>query len=89
MPERLRSDSVSIEVAAPPERVYELVSDITRMGEWSPETVKGVWIDGASTPVVGARFKGSNKRGFVPCTPASANMWGSALAGSSVTFAAT
>jgi hypothetical protein len=34
------------------------------MGEWSPETVRCVWLDGASGPAVGARFKGSNKRGL-------------------------
>jgi uncharacterized protein YndB with AHSA1/START domain len=55
----------TVQVDAPPEKVWSLVSDVTRMGEWSPETVKGEWIDGASTPVVGARFKGSNKRGIL------------------------
>jgi hypothetical protein len=50
-------------VAAAPDVVYGIVSDVTRMGEWSPETTRCEWIDGASGPVVGARFKGSNKRG--------------------------
>ena len=54
-----------IHVSAPPEKLYDLVSDVTRMGEWSPETVKCEWLDGASGPAVGARFKGTNKRGFV------------------------
>jgi hypothetical protein len=52
-------------VAAAPEVVYGVVSDVTRMGAWSPETKKCEWIDGATGPAVGARFKGSNKRGFV------------------------
>ena len=52
-------------VSAPPEKVYELVSDVTRMGEWSPETAKGEWIGGATGPAVGARFKGTNKRGLM------------------------
>jgi hypothetical protein len=55
--------SVSVEVAASPEDVYDLVSDVTRMGEWSPETVKAVWTDGATGPAVGARFKGTNRIG--------------------------
>jgi hypothetical protein len=55
----------SIHIAATPDVVYATVSDVTRMGEWSPETVRCEWIDGATGPVVGARFKGSNKRGFV------------------------
>jgi len=54
-----------IQIDAPPEKVWALVSDVTRMGEWSPETVKAAWIDGATGPAVGARFKGSNKRGIL------------------------
>jgi uncharacterized protein YndB with AHSA1/START domain len=48
-------------IAASPDAVYDLVSDVTRMGEWSPETVEGEWIDGATGPAVGARFKGTNR----------------------------
>jgi len=40
-----------------------MVSDITRMGEWSPETTSGAWIKGASGPAIGARFKGDNRNG--------------------------
>ena len=53
-----------VHISAPPEKVYDLVSDVTRMGEWSPETVRCEWIDGAIGPAVGARFKGANKRGI-------------------------
>ncbi|HAS09465.1 MAG TPA: SRPBCC family protein, partial [Acidimicrobiaceae bacterium] len=51
--------SVSREIAAPPQRVWELISDITRMGEWSPETTGGKWLKGATGPAVGARFRGT------------------------------
>ena len=54
--------SSSIIVQAPPQRVWEMVSDVTRVGEWSPETVGAEWLDGATGPAVGARFKGHNKR---------------------------
>ena len=54
----------SIHVDAPPDKVYATVTDVTRMGEWSPETTKAEWLDGATGPTVGARFKGSNKNGF-------------------------
>jgi uncharacterized protein YndB with AHSA1/START domain len=54
-----------VHISAPPEKVYDLVSDVTRMGEWSPETFKCEWIDGATGPAVGARFKGSNKRRLI------------------------
>ena len=56
--------SATIHVEAPPEKVYDLVTDVTRMGEWSPETHTCVWLDGATGPTVGARFKGSNRNGF-------------------------
>jgi len=54
------SVSVSTFIAAPPEKVYDLVADVTRMGEWSPETVRCRWLDGATGPAVGARFTGTN-----------------------------
>ena len=66
MQARRAHDSVSIEIAAPPDRVYELVSDITRMGEWSPETYHCEWKKGATGPAVGARFKAKNKGGRGP-----------------------
>jgi len=56
---------VTLHVNVPPERLYALVSDVTRMGEWSPETVRCRWLDGATGPAVGARFKGTNRRGFM------------------------
>ncbi len=56
-------DEANIDIDAPPERVYDLVSDITRMGEWSPETQRAEWRDDADGPAVGARFRGWNKRG--------------------------
>jgi hypothetical protein len=58
------SREATVHVDASPERVYGVVSDVTRMGEWSPETVRCAWVDGAGGPTVGARFKGSNKRGI-------------------------
>ena len=59
------SKQVAVEqvVAAPPERVWDLISDVTRMGDWSPEAIGGTWVKGASRPAVGAKFKGRNKHG--------------------------
>jgi Polyketide cyclase / dehydrase and lipid transport len=56
---------VSIYIEASRERVYELASDVTRMGEWSPETYSCTWLDGATEAAVGARFKGNNRRGLL------------------------
>jgi hypothetical protein len=54
----------SVTIAAPPEVLYDLVSDVTRMGDWSPENVGGRWREGATGPVEGARFRGTNRRGW-------------------------
>lgn len=55
--------SVSREVAAPPEVVWGLVSDLPRMGEWSPENDGGKWIGDATGPTTGAKFRGDNHNG--------------------------
>jgi uncharacterized protein YndB with AHSA1/START domain len=55
--------SVERDMAAPPQRVWSLISDVTRMGEWSPEAKGGVWKGGAAGPAVGAKFAGKNARG--------------------------
>jgi hypothetical protein len=54
-----------IRIEAAPPTVYELISDITRMGDWSPECYRCDWLDGATTAVEGARFRGHNRLGKV------------------------
>jgi hypothetical protein len=49
-------------MAAPVERVWDLVSDVTRIGEFSPETFEAEWLDGASGPTAGALFRGHVRR---------------------------
>jgi uncharacterized protein YndB with AHSA1/START domain len=49
-------------MAATPERVWGLVSDVTRIGRYSPETFEAEWLDGATGPEVGSRFRGHVKR---------------------------
>lgn len=55
--------AVSTRIEAPASKVYDMVADLTRMGEWSPETRKVTWLDGATGPAAGARFKGTNRNG--------------------------
>ncbi len=55
--------SVTREIKAPADQVWAMVSDVTRMGEWSPETVGATWLGGATGPTPGARFRGTNRRG--------------------------
>lgn len=59
------ADRASLRIEASPEALYDIVSDPSAMGRLSPECTGGRWLDGATGPAVGARFKGSNKRGFV------------------------
>lgn len=53
----------TIEISAPPARVYDLIADVTRMGEWSPECYRCEWVGEIHEPVVGARFQGHNRMG--------------------------
>lgn len=53
---------VSEDIAADPKVVYDLISDVTRMGEWSPETTSCRWLSGSGPAAVGARFRGTNRR---------------------------
>jgi hypothetical protein len=55
-------DSVTVHMNATPEKVWALVSDVTRIGEFSPETFEAEWLGGATGPAVGARFRGHVKR---------------------------
>jgi hypothetical protein len=55
---------VTIEVLAPPSTVYDLVSDIERMGEWSPEVTRCRWIGRRTAGRVGARFRGWSRKGW-------------------------
>ena len=59
----LDRDELTVFVAAPPEDVYALVSDVTRTPELSPEIVQCSWLDGATGPAGGARFVARNKAG--------------------------
>ena len=55
-------DAVTVHVRATPERLWDLISDITNTGRFSPETLEAEWLDGATGPAVGVRFRGHVKR---------------------------
>jgi ligand-binding SRPBCC domain-containing protein len=52
--------AVQIRIDAPPERVWDLVSDIALMAELSSELQAVTWLDGVSGPAAGRRFTGRN-----------------------------
>lgn len=58
------SAEATVDIAVAPQAVWRMVSDLTRVGDWSPENRGGKWLGGASEAAVGARFKGNNRRGI-------------------------
>ena len=64
-PLRPLSGEVSLHIGAGPEEVWALVSDVTRIGEFSPETFEARWTRGSTGPEVGATFTGHVKRNGV------------------------
>jgi hypothetical protein len=55
------SVDATIVVSAPPERVWELVSDIEVIASLSRETRSVDWVDGSGAAAVGRRFRGVNQ----------------------------
>jgi hypothetical protein len=57
-------DQVTVSMAASPAAVWALVSDVTRIGEFSPETFEAEWLGRAreTGPQVGAKFRGHVRR---------------------------
>lgn len=66
MKQHLDTDTVDAVIPAPTPAVYELISDVTRMSEFSPFIRKVEWLDGATGPALGARFRAVNKMGRGP-----------------------
>jgi hypothetical protein len=62
----LTTDSAERYIEASPEVLYAILSDVTRTPERTPDVVKCEWIDGATGPAVGARFKSLNTVGHGP-----------------------
>ena len=55
------TSEASIEINAPIDVVFEFVTDLTRMGEWSPECYAVAWEDGSEGADLGAHFRGFNR----------------------------
>lgn len=77
--------SVETSIDAPPQRVWELCADLTRMAEWGgQENLGGEWVEGGG-PKLGAHFKGRNQHNaigewettsvVVECDPPRALAW--------------
>lgn len=72
-------------IAATPEQVWPVVSDIERLPEGSSELHTVRWLDGATGPSLGARFRGHNRNDVlgewattshvIECEPGRAFAW--------------
>lgn len=49
-------------MAASAQQIWALISDITNTGRFSPETFEAEWLDNATIPAIGVRFRGHVKR---------------------------
>ena len=58
--------TVSRTLPADPQTIWEVLSDLSRMGELSPENTESRWLDAQRG--VGARFKGRNRLGWLRWT---------------------
>jgi len=66
MKQELTTDTVDRYIEASPEALYDLIADVTRTPERTPDIVRCEWLDGATGPAVGARFKSINRQGRGP-----------------------
>ena len=57
------SAEVEVDIAAPPQVVWELIADINTPAAFSPELQRAEWVDGG--PGLGATFQGHNKHDAV------------------------
>ena len=53
--------AVTLIVPLPPEQVWKLITEVGRIGEWSPEATGGRWCGESPAPVTGARFIATNR----------------------------
>jgi hypothetical protein len=54
--------SATVHMAAPADKIWNLIADVRNIGRFSPETFEAQWLDGAGGPALGARFRGHVKR---------------------------
>lgn len=53
----------SVEISAPPDEVWDLVRDIRRMADWSPQVESSKLRDGWDRVEIGAQFTNLNREG--------------------------
>ena len=54
--------SATVSMSAPADEIWNVIADVRNTGKFSPEVFEAEWLDGASGPALGARFRGHVKR---------------------------
>jgi hypothetical protein len=54
--------SVTVHMAAPAERIWDLIADVRNTGKFSPEVFESEWLGPATGPALGAKFRGHVRR---------------------------
>lgn len=54
--------SATVHMAAPADKIWELIADIRNTGRFSPETFEAEWLGESTGPELGARFRGHVRR---------------------------
>ncbi len=54
--------SVTVSMTAPADKIWDLIADVRNTGKFSPEVMEAEWLDGATGPALGAKFRGHVKR---------------------------
>ena len=54
--------AVTVTMTASAEQIWEVITDIANIGRYSPETFEAEWLDGATGPTLGAKFRGHVRR---------------------------
>jgi hypothetical protein len=60
--DRFMHGQVTVHMAAPAMKIWDLIADVRNTGRFSPETFEAVWLDGATGAAPGARFRGHVRR---------------------------
>jgi uncharacterized protein YndB with AHSA1/START domain len=56
----VRTGTATIDINKSPQEVWTALTNVTRMGEWSPECTAVRWVPDATGPAKGAKFEGDN-----------------------------
>ena len=54
--------SVTVHMSAPADKIWNLIADVRNTGRFSPEVFEAEWLDGATGPEMGAKFRGHVRR---------------------------